>query len=86
MAALELNTLVFECIVTDQRQRVAEEVAQKRGAPVAHVLNSVHFLIGTVAQITEEVQMWRERCGISYVTVFPQSMDAFAPVVAKLAG
>jgi probable F420-dependent oxidoreductase len=55
MAALELNTLVFECIVTDQRQRVAEEVAQKRGAPVEHVLNSVHFLIGTVEQITEEV-------------------------------
>jgi probable F420-dependent oxidoreductase len=86
MAALELNTLVFECIVTDQRQRVAEEVAQQRGAPVAHVLNSVHFLLGTVEQITEEVQMWRERFGISYVTVFPQSMDAFAPVVAKLAG
>jgi hypothetical protein len=30
--------------------------------------------------------MWRERFGISYVTVFPQFMDAFAPVVAKLAG
>jgi len=26
------------------------------------------------------------RFGISYVTVFPLSMDAFAPVVAKLAG
>jgi hypothetical protein len=31
MAALELNTLVFECLVTDQRQRVVEEVAQKWG-------------------------------------------------------
>jgi probable F420-dependent oxidoreductase len=86
MAALELNTLVFECLVTDQRQQVAEEVAQKWGTPVEHVLNSVHFLIGTVEHISEEVQMWRERFGISYVTVFPQSMDAFAPVVAKLAG
>lgn len=86
MAALELNTLVFECLVTDQRQQVAEEVAQKWGIPVEHVLNSVHFLIGTVEHISEEVQMWRERFGISYITVFPQSMDAFAPVVAKLAG
>jgi probable F420-dependent oxidoreductase len=86
MAALELNTLVFECLVTDQRQRVAEEVAQKWGMPVEHVLDSVHFLIGTVEHMTEEVQMWRERFGISYVTVFPQAMDAFAPVVAKLAG
>ena len=86
MAALELNTLIFECLVTDQRQQVAEEVAQKWGIPVEHVLNSVHFLIGTVEHISEEVQMWRERFGISYVTVFPQSMDAFTPVVAKLAG
>ena len=83
MAALELNTLIFECLVTDQRQQVAEEVAQKWGIPVEHVLNSVHFLIGTVEHISEEVQMWRERFGISYVTVFPQSMDAFTPVVEK---
>lgn len=86
MAALELNTLVFECAVTDQRQRVAEEVAKKWGMPVEQVLNSVFFLIGTVEYMTEEVQMWRERFGISYVTVFPQAMDACAPVVAKLAG
>lgn len=86
LAALELNTLVFECVVTDQRRRVAEELAQKWEIPVEHVLNSVHFLVGTVEQITEAVQMWRERFGISYVTVFPLSMDAFAPVVAKLAG
>ena len=56
------------------------------GAPAEHILNSVHFLIGTVAQITDEVEMWRERFGISYVAIFPGSMDAFAPVVAKLAG
>jgi len=86
LAVLELNTLVFECVVTDQRQQSAEELAQRWGLPVSHILNSIHFLVGTVEQITEAVQMWRERFGISYVAVFPQFMDAFAPVVAKLAG
>ena len=31
LTALELNTLVFECVVTEQRQRVAKELAQKWG-------------------------------------------------------
>jgi hypothetical protein len=30
--------------------------------------------------------MWRERLGISYVGVFPEAMETFAPVVARLAG
>ena len=86
LAALELNTLIFECVVTDQRQQVAEELAQKWGVPVEQVLNSVHFLIGTVVQMMETVQMWRERFGISYVVVDRNATDIFAPVVAKLAG
>jgi hypothetical protein len=42
-------------------------------------------MIGSVDQIVETLQERRERYGISYITVFGD-IDAFAPVVARLAG
>jgi hypothetical protein len=39
-----------------------------------------------VEQIIEDIQMKRERFGISYFVVFDEHMEAFAPVVARLAG
>jgi probable F420-dependent oxidoreductase len=84
--AVELNTLVFAVIVTDHRQTAAEQQAAAWGTTAAQLLESTHFLVGTVDQMVEDIQMWRERFGISYVTVFPDAMEAFAPVVARLAG
>jgi hypothetical protein len=85
-ADLELSALVFDVVVTPDRQRVAAE----RGAPFGHspeqVLGSPHLLIGTTAQVAEDLRERRERHGISYVVVFEPAMDAFAPVVARLAG
>jgi probable F420-dependent oxidoreductase len=83
---LELNTLVWLVIVTDQRQQAAEQYAANWNMTAEQMLNSTHFLFGTVDQIVEDVQRWREQFGISYVTVFPEWMDAFAPVIARLAG
>jgi len=39
-----------------------------------------------VDQICEELIGRRERYGISYFSVFEQSLEALAPVVARLAG
>jgi hypothetical protein len=50
------------------------------------ILASPHALIGTIDQIVEDLQERRERYGISYVTVFAEQIDAFSPVVARLAG
>jgi len=83
---LELNTLVFGVVVTDHRQQVAEELARPLGLTGEQLLDTVHFLVGTVDEITEDMQMWRERFGISYITVQQQHMDALAPAVARLAG
>ena len=73
-------------MVTDHQQAAAEELGQRWGVPADAILGSVHFLVGTVTQIAETVQLWRERFGISYVTVFPKDLEIFAPVVAQLAG
>jgi probable F420-dependent oxidoreductase len=84
--ALEINTLLFGVVVTDQRQRAAEQLARAFGTTAEQVLDSVHFLVGTVDHMSEAIELWRERFGISYILVLPEYMDALAPVVARLAG
>jgi hypothetical protein len=42
--------------------------------------------VGTVDQLVDTLQGHRERWGISYVGISADAMDAFAPVVARLAG
>jgi probable F420-dependent oxidoreductase len=100
--SLVLHTLVYVVIVTEDRRQAAEQVVQflsslpptfmsNTGRSVAEVLASPRFLIGTVAQITEELLACRERYGLSYITVvdlpgMPSNIDALSPIVAQLAG
>ena len=44
------------------------------------------IFIGSVDQIVSEMQSRRERYGISYYVVSDRSMEAVAPIVARLAG
>jgi probable F420-dependent oxidoreductase len=87
-AHLELNSIAFQASVTENRQQVAEQFAQRAENRVTweQLLESPHVLIGTVNQICEDILANRERYGISYVAIFEQSMEEFAPVVARLAG
>jgi probable F420-dependent oxidoreductase len=85
-ANLELNTLIFNVTITDHRQQVADALSRDLGFPAEHILDSVHFLIGTVDEIVEDIRMWRERFGISYIAVLQEYMEALGPVVARLAG
>jgi probable F420-dependent oxidoreductase len=83
---LELGVLIWNVAVTDDRQGTAEQIAAARGLRVEQVLGSPYYLIGSVEAIIEQVMALRERYGISYLTVFPTDVEAFAPVVARLAG
>jgi probable F420-dependent oxidoreductase len=83
---LEFNTLVLGVVVTNHRRQTAEELARPLGLTGEQLLDTVHFLVGTVDQITEDMQMWRDRFGISYITVQQDHMEALAPAVARLAG
>jgi probable F420-dependent oxidoreductase len=83
---LELAMLIWQVAVTDDRRAAAEEIAAARGLTPAQVLTSPYFLLGSVEHIVERVQALREQYGISYFTVFPGDVEAFAPVVARLAG
>ena len=83
---LELNALVQRVVVTDDCRHAAEELTSRwpQLSP-EDILQCPYVLIGTVDQIVEELQMHRERWGISYYVIFEPYLDAFAPIVARLA-
>jgi probable F420-dependent oxidoreductase len=86
-AGLELNALVQRVIVTDDRATTADQLAaQWQPLTGADVLASPFVLLGTVDEIVETLRVRRARWGISYYVVFEAMMEAFAPVVARLAG
>ncbi len=83
---LELQTSVFVTIVTGYREQVAQRMASNFRMSVEQVLGLTHALIGTVDQICEDLLYRREQYGISYIVILDKDMEAFAPVVARLAG
>jgi alkanesulfonate monooxygenase SsuD/methylene tetrahydromethanopterin reductase-like flavin-dependent oxidoreductase (luciferase family) len=89
--SLELNVFAFSAAVTDQRRRVAQQGLKvfditPDDDSIDEWLASPMLLIGTVDQIVEDLQMRRERFGISYIVLREGVADAFAPVVERLAG
>jgi probable F420-dependent oxidoreductase len=83
---LELNMIMYEVVVTEDRHHIARQLAERFKTTDEHVLTLPHCLIGTSDQISEDVQRRREQYGVSYIAVFDEHSEAFAPVVARLAG
>lgn len=87
-AEVELNVLIGGVVITEDRQQAAEQRARERGTGVTaeQLLSTPYLLIGSVEQLVEAIQRRREQFGISYLVVVSEDMEAFAPVVARLAG
>lgn len=83
---IELALLFQGTAVTDRPREAAAELAPEFGLTAEQVLASTEFALGSVDQIVEQLLALRERHGISYLTVGHPQMEAFAPVVARLAG
>ncbi len=84
---LELN-MVISPTFTEQRPQRAEQLAQKRGwtgITAQDVLEMPSIYIGTPNQIVEDMQCRREQYGFSYFVVSDTDMEAFAPIVSRLA-
>jgi hypothetical protein len=83
---LEISALVQRVVVTDDRQKAAEELTSRwTQLNSDEILQSPYVLIGTVEQIVDDLRARRDRWGISYCVVHEPYMDALAPVVARLA-
>jgi len=87
---LELGILVAQVLTTEDREQAAQFIATTLAAGLNVstdvILQAPYLLLGTVDQICEDLLARRERYGISYISVFEQSLEALAPVVARLAG
>ncbi len=83
---IELCATVFVASVTDDRDGVAAAFASSIGAEPREVLEMPHFLIGTTDQMVEDLQVRRDRYGISYVVVPDSAAESLAPVVRRLTG
>ena len=84
--SLEINTLIQAVVVADQRMAAADQLASRFKVARDVVLETVYVALGTIEEICETLRQRRERYGVSYLTVFERDMEAFAPVVARLAG
>jgi probable F420-dependent oxidoreductase len=86
-ARLEINALVQRVIVTNDRRKAAEELTSRWSQlSCDEFLQSPYLLIGTIEDIIEDLEKRRARWDISYYTIREPDMDAFAPVLACLAG
>lgn len=83
---LELQSRIHLAMVTDDRAGVLAELSPAFGLTPDEAAQTPHALIGSVDQICDQLLERRERWGISYVTLSADQLDAFAPVVARLAG
>ncbi len=85
--AIELHTNLTQVIATDDRAAGLAKVKRGYGLETdAEALAVPHAVVGTVAQMAEQLLERRATYGISYYTVFEAGMEAFAPVLAELSG
>ena len=79
---LELNALVQYVEITNDRVASAAAVAGRLDVDPAIVLDTPYMLIGTVAEIVEQLHRARERFGFSYFVTRDPAQTA--PVIAAL--
>jgi probable F420-dependent oxidoreductase len=84
--SIELQLRTFIVSVTGDRRATAEMLASGFGLTAEQGLASPVALVGTAGQIAEDLRERRERYGFSYIVVGAAEYEAFAPVVAELAG
>jgi probable F420-dependent oxidoreductase len=83
---IELNMLVFAALITSDRDAAVHRVAPRFGVEPADFDDYPHALLGSKEEVSEQIQRARERWDISYWVLQANAVDAFAPVVAELAG
>jgi probable F420-dependent oxidoreductase len=72
--------------ITDEPDALIDKLAEELQTTREAVLDMPATLIGGVDAIVERLQQHREQFGISYRVVPLYAIEAFAPVVARLAG
>jgi probable F420-dependent oxidoreductase len=83
---LEIQMRFFVASITEDRMSMAEALAPAFGVAPEAALESGAALVGSENEVIEQLLRRREQWGLSYVVLGDEQVEAFAPVVAKLAG
>ncbi|HEY5663636.1 MAG TPA: TIGR03621 family F420-dependent LLM class oxidoreductase [Ilumatobacter sp.] len=83
---IEMNIRAFMVFVTDDVDSALDTLTSFTGASRDVIARSPFALVGPPAKLIDDLRERRERWGFSYVIVGENDIDAFAPVVAALAG
>jgi probable F420-dependent oxidoreductase len=83
---LELQIRYFVAAITSDRRGLAEALAPGFGVSPDEALESGGVLVGTVDDVCDTLLARRAEWGVSYVVLGDDTFEAFAPVVARLAG
>jgi probable F420-dependent oxidoreductase len=84
--SLELQVLTFLVAVGGDRDELARALAPGFGLSEDEARDVPVVLAGSVDEICEQLQERRARWGFSYWVVHDHELEAFAPVVERLAG
>lgn len=84
LSDLELNLFIVDMALSDRRGEGADRLAHRFALSREQIMETPHLLAGTVDQVSEQLQKAREEYGVSYLVVFDEHMEQFAPVVARL--
>jgi hypothetical protein len=84
--SIEIQCLTFFVRVTSDGRAVLEETARMFSMEPEDAAQVPLALLGSVQEICQQLEARRERWAMSYWVVHEADIDAFAPVVAALAG
>lgn len=82
--AIERSALVQSCVVGAAASAAIDEAVRLSGFDAEVIAATPFLMFGTVERLVDKVQELRETLGISHFVV--REAEAFAPVVAALAG
>jgi probable F420-dependent oxidoreductase len=83
--SVELNIMVHKLALTDDRDAALAEAQKQLPELTAAELGELPtVLIGTPAEVAEQIRQNRKRFGFTYLTVMEFDLEAFAPVIELL--
>ncbi|HEU5015115.1 MAG TPA: TIGR03621 family F420-dependent LLM class oxidoreductase [Roseiflexaceae bacterium] len=80
--------IILNCNLITVGEKVASWIAARYGGDISALRQSqsISVLMGSPDEMSQQLEERRARWGISYITLSEEFVDAFAPVVERLAG
>jgi probable F420-dependent oxidoreductase len=79
-------SMFLDCVVTDDREKKIDEMAETAKIDPALIRASAYRGIGTLEEISEHIRTLRAQVGITYFCLRGPDVEKLGPVVAALAG